>query len=380
MKANPVEVGKRIRRLRKEKGLTMVTLGKMIGAPQSAISNWEKGDNLPNATRLNKLSEVFEQTIDEILFGTLEEKIGNWIYEILGSSSITQKERDFLNKNSHLLIPFFTKRIREINAEDAPINLYIQDRILNLAQNYILRFPVPFRSTFDKYISFGNEFYYSDFSHLLQLLELDPKQFVYEQITVEDAHLFVPEIVRDNIDNFPFNDQEKDFLIKHSEKLIHLIEYRIASQNVRAPYYLFMLYTDDRCKNLAEAYGSWYSNSVFDEMNPGIMPDMIEDARYYYSALGFLNVEDIINRMRKDSSEFATSKVKTREKYEDLFNTMETLSGDELVRFVEGMREVLNQAISDSKDNDRNVDLLDQLNQFHKKTFIKAKEKKNTNK
>ena len=69
MKANPISVGKRIRSKRKEKGLTMVKLGSMIDAPQSAISNWEKGDNLPNNERLVKLADIFDIAVDELLYG-----------------------------------------------------------------------------------------------------------------------------------------------------------------------------------------------------------------------------------------------------------------------------------------------------------------------
>lgn len=82
MKANPISVGKRIRSKRKEKGLTMVELGSMIDAPQSAISNWEKGDNLPNNERLVKLADIFDITVDELLYGPVKEKILKSLFKL----------------------------------------------------------------------------------------------------------------------------------------------------------------------------------------------------------------------------------------------------------------------------------------------------------
>lgn len=83
MKPNTIEVGNRIRRLRKERGLTMVELGKIVEAPQSAISNWEKGDNLPNPERLTKLSTVFNITVDELLHGNKEQFIRQTAIELI---------------------------------------------------------------------------------------------------------------------------------------------------------------------------------------------------------------------------------------------------------------------------------------------------------
>ena len=78
-----MSVGQRIRNLRKEKGLTMVELGRLIDAPQSAISNWESDVNLPNVSRLSKLAKLFGITVEELIGDeTLNttQLIRNWVH------------------------------------------------------------------------------------------------------------------------------------------------------------------------------------------------------------------------------------------------------------------------------------------------------------
>lgn len=78
-----MSLGQRIRNLRKEKGLTMVELGRLIDAPQSAISNWESDVNLPNVSRLSKLAKLFGITVEELIGDeTLNttQSIRNWVH------------------------------------------------------------------------------------------------------------------------------------------------------------------------------------------------------------------------------------------------------------------------------------------------------------
>ncbi|KAA9239973.1 helix-turn-helix domain-containing protein [Aerococcus tenax] len=71
-------LGNRLRVLRKEKGLTMVQLGKIIDAPQSAISQWENGINQPNRDRLKKLADLYQISVNELLHGTQKEIINSF--------------------------------------------------------------------------------------------------------------------------------------------------------------------------------------------------------------------------------------------------------------------------------------------------------------
>lgn len=88
MEPNKKLVGKRIQAIRLEKGLTLDEFGKLIGASKSSISEWEsgkhlppaksiisrweKGAMLPNSSRLERVAELGNVTINELLYGNNE--------------------------------------------------------------------------------------------------------------------------------------------------------------------------------------------------------------------------------------------------------------------------------------------------------------------
>lgn len=69
-------VGKFLKSLREEKGLTQVQLSLKLnsGYSDAAISKWEGGKSLPNIDDLKRLANYFGVTIDEILNGTRNEE------------------------------------------------------------------------------------------------------------------------------------------------------------------------------------------------------------------------------------------------------------------------------------------------------------------
>lgn len=62
-------VGARIRAIRLDRGLTMVEFGELLSAPQGAVSNWERGENLPNKHRLKKIAAIANISVQELLHG-----------------------------------------------------------------------------------------------------------------------------------------------------------------------------------------------------------------------------------------------------------------------------------------------------------------------
>lgn len=75
MDANANEVGRRIKQIRKNKGLNQTDFAKRIGATLPAVSNWETGKNLPNNERLKAIADIGNLTVDELLHGKLGVKI-----------------------------------------------------------------------------------------------------------------------------------------------------------------------------------------------------------------------------------------------------------------------------------------------------------------
>lgn len=60
---------KMLRTLRKEKGLSMKELGRIIGVAESTISQYETGKRQPDFETLLKLGEYFDVSVDYLLRG-----------------------------------------------------------------------------------------------------------------------------------------------------------------------------------------------------------------------------------------------------------------------------------------------------------------------
>ena len=61
------KIGKRIAELRKSKNITQMALADTMGISFQAVSNWERGESMPDISKLGELSEIFGVSIDEIL-------------------------------------------------------------------------------------------------------------------------------------------------------------------------------------------------------------------------------------------------------------------------------------------------------------------------
>lgn len=55
-----------LRELRKERGLTQVQLAEMMSVTQGAVSGWESGTALPQASQLPRLADLLGCSIDAL--------------------------------------------------------------------------------------------------------------------------------------------------------------------------------------------------------------------------------------------------------------------------------------------------------------------------
>ncbi len=62
-----MEIGKRIKELRKDKGLTQSQLAKIISSTQDTISLWELGKSYPDIINLVKMAKYFSVSTDYLL-------------------------------------------------------------------------------------------------------------------------------------------------------------------------------------------------------------------------------------------------------------------------------------------------------------------------
>ncbi len=69
---NMKQVGKKIVSLRKARNMTQTELADKMDVSFQAVSNWERGNSMPDISKLPQLAAVFECTVDELLDGRVE--------------------------------------------------------------------------------------------------------------------------------------------------------------------------------------------------------------------------------------------------------------------------------------------------------------------
>lgn len=65
-------IGKRIARLRRDKGLKQEDLAEMLGVTGQAVSKWENDQTCPDISLLPQLARILGLTVDELLSGKQE--------------------------------------------------------------------------------------------------------------------------------------------------------------------------------------------------------------------------------------------------------------------------------------------------------------------
>ncbi|MBQ7940266.1 MAG: helix-turn-helix transcriptional regulator [Clostridia bacterium] len=61
------QIGKRISEFRKSKDMTQYELADKLSISFQAVSNWERGNSMPDISKLPELAEIFGVTIDDII-------------------------------------------------------------------------------------------------------------------------------------------------------------------------------------------------------------------------------------------------------------------------------------------------------------------------
>ncbi len=61
------KIGKKIVSLRKSRDMTQMELADQLGISFQAVSNWERGNSMPDISKLPELAEIFEVSLDELL-------------------------------------------------------------------------------------------------------------------------------------------------------------------------------------------------------------------------------------------------------------------------------------------------------------------------
>ncbi len=67
-------VGKNIKKFRQNKGMTQEQLAENLNVTRQAVSNWENEKTEPDVETLQRISEVLDVTVEELIYGTKQER------------------------------------------------------------------------------------------------------------------------------------------------------------------------------------------------------------------------------------------------------------------------------------------------------------------
>ena len=108
-----MKIGEKIRALRKGR-MTQAELAERVGVHETSIRRWELGNRVPDVKDIQKIAEVLNIPVAELLDDTLN------------SSDDTDAEQN--NKAGHLV---FRDRDRVVDLPDTPDNRILYVRIVN---------------------------------------------------------------------------------------------------------------------------------------------------------------------------------------------------------------------------------------------------------
>lgn len=129
---DPKIVGARIRDIRKRLGMSMSAFAERIDRDEElkktksgTVSNWETGKNLPNNERLKKIADLAGISVNELLYGSLENFRYSVINELFEANFIHQRD---MKINNPELYSYF-------GGEDFKKIIYAKFEELNLGYN-----------------------------------------------------------------------------------------------------------------------------------------------------------------------------------------------------------------------------------------------------
>ncbi|MEG0734246.1 helix-turn-helix domain-containing protein, partial [Anaerorhabdus sp.] len=93
---NTRSIGKKIVELRHNANMTQMELADKLFISYQAVSNWERGNSLPDVTKLPELAQLFNITISELLGET------NSLIE----SAVKDEEKEFVKNNPQVTKEF----------------------------------------------------------------------------------------------------------------------------------------------------------------------------------------------------------------------------------------------------------------------------------
>lgn len=105
-KEEKVLIGRRIKEIRLEKGMTTKEFGKLFGATDSNVTSWEKGRTSPTPERLKAIAKIGDTTVEELISNSKKEYALKYALERLKKILFQEPHRDIDVKNSDFVYKY----------------------------------------------------------------------------------------------------------------------------------------------------------------------------------------------------------------------------------------------------------------------------------
>ena len=118
---NTVQVGRKIKELRVKNNMTQMNLADAMGVSYQAVSNWERGNSMPDISKLAELASILQCTIDELLGNSKETELVKTTVEMdeHGTVPIVAPDLETLANVAPILKPNQTAALTEMVTETA---------------------------------------------------------------------------------------------------------------------------------------------------------------------------------------------------------------------------------------------------------------------
>lgn len=174
MKPDIKAVGKRIKKIRKEKKYTMEQFGKLVGdTAKGTVNNWEKGNNLPNKQRLEKIALLGNTTEYWIKWGDFSDYVSQVTKDYEGAVLKKFGKETYRNFKEGLLDELDVENITyEQDMEIISVANRILERLISVKETPVY-LPIGFEGI-------NNEFVIS----------------IFEELTRKDFELSIKELIK----------------------------------------------------------------------------------------------------------------------------------------------------------------------------------------
>ncbi len=177
-------VGEKIHDIRIKNNYSMEQFGKQIGdAPRGSVNSWEKGVNLPNKERLELIAIMGNMSVNELLYGSLNE----YVSELLANNLGIRFSNQFIDALVNTMYPLGYSYGDDVKIIQM-VNRFLSNNNVEERKSYVQYFPISDKTNL--YLGKVN-----------RNGELIPSYFVYSETAKNIVHI-MPFFLNENVSDF----------------------------------------------------------------------------------------------------------------------------------------------------------------------------------